>query len=136
MLLLLAPEMMDISKAVDTKPRGYLPDGHFNKSANQQVHRPNLWYSVRNNVPLEFVATPEGVVGSPTKASAEKAKRPVAAALQYLTLLVDHILETFPPRVLPPVEEVTLFSNAEIEGYLKKPGEAGYKNPYRLWRPY
>lgn len=136
LLLLLAPEMMDISKAVDTKPRGYLPDGHFNKSANQQIHRPNLWYSVRNNVPLEFIATPEGVVGSPTKASAEKAKRPVAAALRYLTLLVDHILETFPPRVLPPVEEITLFSNAEIEGYLKKPGEAGYKNPYRLWRPY
>jgi creatinine amidohydrolase/Fe(II)-dependent formamide hydrolase-like protein len=136
LLLLLAPEMMDMSKAVDTKPRGYLPDGHFNKSANQQVHRPNLWYSVRNNVPLEFIVTPEGVVGSPTKASAEKAKRPVAAALRYLTLLVDHILETFPPRVLPPVEEVTLFGNAEIEGYLKKPGEAGYKNPYRFWRPY
>jgi len=136
LLLLLAPEMMDMSKAVNTKPRGYLPDGHFNKSANQQVHRPNLWYSVRNNVPLEFIATPEGVVGSPTKASAEKAKRPVTAALRYLTLLIDHILETFPPRVLPPVEEVTLFSNAEIEGYLKKPGEAGYKNPYRLWRPY
>jgi creatinine amidohydrolase/Fe(II)-dependent formamide hydrolase-like protein len=136
LLLLLAPEMMDMSKAVDTKPRGYLPDGHFNKSANQQVHRPNLWYSVRNNVPLEFIATPEGIVGSPTKASAEKAKRPVAAAVKYLTLLTDHILETFPPGVLPPIEEVTLFTNEEIEGYLKKPGEAGYKNPYRLWRPY
>ena len=108
LMLLLAPEMMDMSKAVDTIPRGYLPDGHFNKSANQQVHRPNLWYSVRDNVPLEFIATPEGVVGSPSKASATKARKPVAAALQYLTLLIDHILETFPPGVLPPVEEVTL----------------------------
>jgi len=136
LMLLLAPEMMDMSKAVDTKPRGYLPDGHFNKSANQLVHRPNLWYSVRNNVPLEVIATPEGVVGSATKALAEKAKRPIVAALQYLTLLIDHILETFPPGVLPPIEEVTLYENKEIEGYLKKPGEAGYKNPYRIWRPY
>jgi len=136
LLLLLAPEMMDMSKAVDTKPRGYLPDGHFNKSANQQVHRPNLWYSVRNNVPLEFIATPEGVVGSPTKASAEKARKPVAAALRYLTMLNDHILETFPPGILPPIEEVTLYKEEEIEAYLKKPGEPGYKNPYRIWRPY
>jgi len=136
LMLLLAPEMMDMSKAADTAPRGYLPDGHFNKSANQQVHRPNLWYSVRNNVPLEFVATPEGVVGSPTKASAEKAKKPVAAALRYLTLLIDDILGTFPPGVLPPIEEVTLYKHEEIEGYLKKPGEPGYKNSYRIWRPY
>jgi len=135
-MLLLAPEMVDMSKAVDTKASGYLPDGHFNRSANQLAHRPNLWYSVRNNVPLEVVAAPEGVVGSATKASAEKAKRPVAAALRYLTLLIDHILDTFPPGVLPPIEEVTLFKNQEVEGYLKKPGEAGYKNPYRLWRPY
>jgi creatinine amidohydrolase len=135
-MLLLAPEMVDMSKAIDTKARGYLADGHFNKSANQLIHRPNLWYSVRDNVPLEVVATPAGVIGSATKASAEKAKRPVAAALRYLNLLIGHILETFPPGVLPPIEEVTLYGNKEIEGYLKKPGEPGYKNPYRLWRPY
>ena len=136
LVALLAPEMVDLSKAVDTVPRGYLPDGHFNKSANQLAYRPNLWYSVRNNVPLEFIATPVGVVGSATKAKAEKAKKPVAAALRYLTLLHDHILETFPPGVLPPIEEVTLYKNEEIEGYLKKPDEPGYKNPYRIWRPY
>ena len=135
-MLLLAPEMVDMSKAIDTQPRGYLADGHFNKSANQLIHRPNLWYSVRGNVPLEIVATPAGVIGSATKASAEKAKRPVAAALRYLSLLNDHILEAFPPGVLPPIEEVTLYGNKEIEGYFKKPGEPGYKNPYRLWRPY
>jgi creatinine amidohydrolase len=135
-MLLLASEMVDMSKAVDTQPHGYLPDGHFNKSANQQIHRPNLWYNVRNNAPLEVVATPEGVVGSATKASAEKAKKPITAALQYLTLLAEDILEKFPPGVLPPIEEVTLFKKEEIQGYLKKPGEKGYKNPYRLWRPY
>jgi hypothetical protein len=24
----------------------------------------------------------------------------------------------------------------EIEGYLRRPGEDGYHNPYRLWRPF
>jgi creatinine amidohydrolase len=136
LMLLLAPEMTDMKHAVDTKSRGYLPDGHFNRSANQLAFRPNLWWSVRNNAPLEFVATPEGVVGSATLATADKAKRPVAAALSYLTLLIDDILERFPAGTLPPIEEVTLFKTEEVEGYLKKPGEADYKNPYRLWRPF
>ena len=86
--------------------------------------------------PLEFRATPEGVVGNSTKATAAKAKRPVAAALEYLTLLIDDILAAFPPGTTPPIEDVTLFSQAEIEGYLKNPGEPGYLNPYRLWRPF
>jgi len=133
--LLLAPETIDMSRAIDTKARAYLPDGHYNRSANQRT-RPNFWYSVRNNVPLEVVAQPEGVVGRATLASAEKAKRPVAAALQYLTLLVGDILKTFPPGTLPPTEEVTLFGKQEIEGYMKKLGERGYQNPYRLWQPF
>ena len=133
--LLLAPEMVDMSRAVDTKIRAYLPDGHFNKSASQR-NRPNLWWSVRNNVPLETIAQPEGVLGRATLASAEKAKRPVAAALRYLTLLIEHILETFPPDTVPPIEEVTLFTEKETRGYYKKLGEEGYKNPYRLWKPY
>lgn len=136
LMLLLAPEMVDMDKAVDTKPSGYLPDGHFNKSANQLASRPNLWWSVRNNGPIEFVGTPEGVVGRATRATAEKAKRPVAAALSYLTLLHNDILEKFPAGTVAPIEEVTLFKKEEIEGYLKKPGEAGYKNPYRLWKPF
>lgn len=135
-MLLLAPEMMDMSKAVDTKPRGYLPDGHINKSSNQLIHRPNFWYQVRGNVPMEIHATPEGVVGSATLASAQKAKKPVASALKYLTLLIDDILKVFPSGVLPPIKEATLFTEEEVAGYQKKLGEPGYKNPYRLWRPY
>lgn len=133
--LLLAPETVDMSRAVDTTPSGYLPDGHFNKSANQRS-RPNLWWSVRNNAPLEMVDTPVGVVGRATLASPEKGKRAVAAALRYLTLLIDHILETFPPGTAPPIEEVTLFRNGEIDGYLRDPGDPNYLNPYRIWRPF
>lgn len=133
--LLLAPETVDMSRAVDTTPSGYLPDGHFNKSANQRS-RPNLWWSVRNNAPLEMVDTPVGVVGRATLASPEKGKRAVAAALRYLTLLIDHILETFPPGAAPPIEEVTLFRNGEIDGYLRDPSDPNYLNPYRIWRPF
>lgn len=133
--MLLAPETVDISRAVDTAPSGYLPDGHFDKSASS-LGRPNLWWSVRNNSPLEMVATPVGVVGRATLASADKARPAVAAALRYLSLLVDEILETFPPGVTPPIEDVTLFDQNEIEGYLKDPADAGYKNPYRIWRPF
>jgi creatinine amidohydrolase len=136
LLLLLAPEMVELRYAVDAKPKSYLPDGWFNKSANALIHRPHLWYSVRNNVPLEVIGTPQGVVGRATLAKAEKAKRPVAAALRLLTLQHDHILKRWPPGKLPPVEEVTLFSKREVDGYLKKPGEKGYKNPYRIWRPW
>jgi creatinine amidohydrolase len=133
--LLLAPETMAMDRAVDTVPSGYLPDGHFNKSANQRS-RPNLWWSVRNNAPLEMIDTPVGVVGRSTLASAGKAKRAVAAALRYQSLLIDQILETFPPGVTPPIEEVTLFRQSEIEGYLKSPDDPEYKNPYRIWRPF
>ena len=133
--LLLAPETIDMDRAVDTTPTGYLPDGHFNKSAAQRS-RPNLWWSVRNNSPLEVRATPVGVVGRATLASGDKAKPAVAAALGYLSLLVEDILEVFPPGVLPPIEEVTLFRQDEIEGFLKRPGEPGYRNPYQLWRPF
>ena len=135
LVLLLAPETVDMSRAIDAKVKAYLPDGHFNRSAAQRS-RPNLWWSVRGNVPLEVNAQPEGVVGRATLASAEKAKRPVAAALSYLTLLIDDILDTFPPGTVPPIEEVSLFKEEEIKGYLKKLGEPGYKNPYRIWRPF
>jgi creatinine amidohydrolase len=133
--MLLAPETVDPARAVDTSPTGYLPDGHFDKSASN-LGRPNLWWSVRNNTPLEMVATPVGIVGRATLASADKAKRAVAAALRYLSLLITQILEEFPPGVTPPIEEVTLFTRSEIDGYLKDPGEAGYLNPYRIWRPF
>ena len=76
---------------------------------------------------IEMSATPEGVVGKPTLATAEKAKRPIAAILSYLTLTIDQILETFPAGTVPPVEEVTLRTAEEMEPYLKEPGTRGWK---------
>lgn len=133
-MLLLAPEMVDMKYAKDTKPQGYIPPGHLDKSADP-LNCPNRWYSAIGQGPSEINGTPEGVVGRATIANAKKAKKSVAAALNYLVLLHDTILKKYPAGKLPPIEEVTLFKKEEIEGYLKKPGEPGYKNPYRLWRP-
>ena len=81
---------------------------------------------------IERAATPEGVVGHPTRASAEKAKRPIAAILKYLTLVHDEILETYPAGKLPPVEKISLRDPKEMEPFLREPMSEGWKSVYEL----
>jgi creatinine amidohydrolase/Fe(II)-dependent formamide hydrolase-like protein len=131
--LLLHPEMVDMRYAVDTEGKNYLPDGHFDKSVDP-FSRPSRWSEGEGHFAIEIAATPEGVVGQATQGSAEKAKRPVAAILRYLTLLNDQILEVFPAGTVPPVEEVTLRTDAEMEPYLREPLSEGWKPVYGLPR--
>ncbi len=130
--LLMFPEgMVDMTSAQETEPKGYLPPGHFDNSVDT-FHRPHRWSEGEGHAPIEIAATPEGVVGFPTKATAQKAKRPVAAILKYLTLAVDEILDAFPPGEVPPVEQVTLRKASEMEPYLKEPLSDGWKSVYSL----
>jgi len=129
--LLFHPEMVDMRYAVDTEGKSYLPEGHFDKSVDP-FGRPSRWSEGEGHFAIEIAATPEGVVGKATHGSAEKAKRPVAAILRYLTLLNDQILEAFPPGAVPPVEEVTLRTEAEMEPYLREPLSEGWKTVYAL----
>jgi creatinine amidohydrolase len=129
--LLLHPDMVDMEYAVDTEGKGYLPDGHFDKSVDP-FGRPSRWSEGEGHFAIEIAATPEGVVGKATHGTAEKAKRPVAAILKYLTLLNDQILEAFPAGTVPPVEEVTLRTEAEMEPYLREPLSEGWKPVYQL----
>ena len=131
--LLFHPEMVDMRYAVDTEGVAYLPDGHFDKSVDP-FSRPSRWSEGEGHFAIEIAATPEGVVGKATHGSAEKAKRPVAAILKYLTLLNDQILEAFPAGIVPPVEEITLRTEAEMEPYLREPLSEGWKPVYRLPR--
>ncbi|MCX7669099.1 MAG: 3-dehydro-scyllo-inosose hydrolase [Anaerolineae bacterium] len=131
--LLLHPEMVDMSYAVDTEGKTYLPDGHFDKSVDP-FGRPSRWSEGEGHFAIEIAATPEGVVGKATHGSAQKAKRPVAAILKYLTLWNDHVLAAFPPGVVPPVEEVTLRSAAEMEPFLREPLSPGWKPVYAIPR--
>ena len=81
--------------AVDTESRGYLPDGHFDKSVDP-FGRPHRWSEGEGHFPIEMAGTPEGVVGKATHGEARKAMRPLAAILRYLTLVNDEILQGLP----------------------------------------
>ncbi len=132
--LLLFPEMVNMKYAVDTGPMDkfkYLPDGHFDKSV-EDLYRPNTYKCRAGDAPLELVATPEGVVGKASLATAEKAKRPVAAICEYLTLLQSEILKTWPAGTVPEPEKTTFRTNKEMEPYLKEPGSPGWKSVYCL----
>jgi creatinine amidohydrolase len=58
----------------------------------------------------------------------------MAAILKYLTLWNDHILEAFPAGCVPPVEEVTLRTAADMEPYLREPLSPGWKTVYGIPR--
>ncbi len=131
LMLFLNPEMVDMEYAVNTKGKSYLPEGHFDKSVDP-YGRPSRWSEGEGHFAIEIVATPEGVVGNAADAEAWKAKRPLAAILRYLTLLIDDILEAFPPGEVPPVEEVTLRTAEEMEPYLREPLSPGWKPVYAL----
>jgi len=131
--LLLHPDMVDMRYAVDTEGKGYLPDGHFDKSVDP-FSRPSRWSEGEGQIVIEIAATPEGVVGKARSGSAEKAKRPMAAILRYLTLLNDQILDAFPVGKLPPTEEVTLRTEEEMEPFLREPLSEGWKPVYALPR--
>ncbi len=129
--LLMFKEMVDMSVVQDAWGESFLSNGHFDTSVDPW-RRPHRWSEGEGHFAIERVATPEGVVGTPSKATARKAKRPIAAILKYLTLVVDEILEVFPPGTVPPVEKVTLRSAKEMEPFLKEPLSEGWKSVYEL----
>jgi creatinine amidohydrolase len=124
-------DMIDMKVVQDAQGQSFLPDGHFDKSVDP-YRRPHRWSEGEGHIAIEVAATPQGVVGAPSKATARKAKRPIAAILRYLTLVNDEILEAFPAGKVPPVEKVTLRSPAELEPFLKEPFSEGWKSVYQL----
>ncbi|MCR4391508.1 MAG: creatininase family protein [Candidatus Acetothermia bacterium] len=132
-LLMFPPGMVDMALAEKTEGLNLLPGGHFDTAVDAH-RRPHKWSEGEGHIAIEVAATPQGVVGDPTRATARKAKRPIAAILSYLTLVIDQILEAFPPGTVPPVEKVTLRTREEMEPYLKEPGSPGWKPVYALPR--
>ena len=132
--LALFPELIKMEDQVDNTPRGYLPEGHIDKAGNL-LHRPIAWYGQVGCGPIEVAAYPEGVVGNPTLADAEKAREGVEALLDYMVKLVEDIMERFPPGVLPPVEEITQRPPEQIEAVTKHPFEKGWRSIYSLTYP-
>ena len=62
----------------------------------------------------------------------DKAKRPIAAILKYLTLVHDEILEKYPAGQLPPVDMITFRTADELAPFLKEPLSEGWKSVHEL----
>jgi creatinine amidohydrolase/Fe(II)-dependent formamide hydrolase-like protein len=131
--LLLHPDLVDMAYAVNTEGKSYLPEGHFDKSVDP-FGRPSRWSEGEGHFAIEIAATPEGVVGKAKAGDAQKAKRPMAAILKYLTLWNDHILEAFPAGKVPPTAEVTLRTEEDTEPYLREPLSEGWRTVYGIPR--
>jgi len=129
--LLMFEDMIDMNYAVDTTGTQFLPGGHFDTSVDPW-RRPHKWSEGQGHFPVERKGTPEGVVGKPTLATSKKAKRPIAAILKYLTLVVEEIIEAYPAGKLPPIDQITLRDPESLEPFLKEPGSKGWKSVYEL----
>jgi hypothetical protein len=77
---------------------------------------------------------PEGVIGRPTLADAEKAKPGLEALMDFMVKLIGDIMTRFPAGQLPPVNKVTQRDPAEIEALLKGPLNGG-KHLYTVAYP-
>jgi len=131
--LLMFKDMVDMEYAVDGTPKSLFAKGWFDNSITD-FGRPHQWYEGEGHNAIEFSATPEGVVGLQTLSDAKKAKRPVVAMCKLMVELIDNILDLYPAGTVPPVEETTLRTEAEMEPYLKEPMSEGWKSVYVLPR--
>lgn len=129
--LLLFKEMIDMGVVVDAQAKNFTLSAHFDASVDP-YRRPQGWAQAEGHNAIERFGTPEGVVGYPSRGTAEKAKRPIAAILKYLTLMIDEVLAAFPVGQVPPIEKFTFRSKEEIEACLKEPMSEGWKSVHEL----
>ena len=130
---LLFPEMVDMSVCVDAQSKPLFMQGFYDNSVDG-LHRPHAWSEGVGHTTIERLGTPEGVVGYPTRGTAEKAKRPVAAICRYLTLMIDEILKAYPAGQVPPASAITFRTDEEVAPYLKEPLSEGWKSLHELPR--
>jgi creatinine amidohydrolase len=128
---LLFPDMIDMKYVQDAEPESMIEEGHFDLSVDP-YRRPSRWSEGEGHFAIERYATPEGVVGSPSKARPEKAKRPIAAILKYLTQVHDHVREAFPPGTVPDPRKVSLRTPEELEPFTREPMSPGWKSIHEL----
>lgn len=122
--LALFPELCNQEDAVETQPAPMLPPGHINNSAETGVG-PIKWYNAFGSVGMEVICTPEGVIGNPKLADAEKARPGIENILNYMEKLVNDILDKYPAGELPPIDKVTQRRREDIEAVIKGPLNGG-----------
>jgi creatinine amidohydrolase/Fe(II)-dependent formamide hydrolase-like protein len=131
--LALFPEFMNMQLAVNTKPEGFLPPGHVDKGG-EVYHFPIKGHEHVGLGGTEVLVYPEGVIGSPRLASAEKAMKGLDVLLDYMCKLIDDIMTRFPAGQLPPASKTTMRDPQEIEALLKGPFKGG-KHLYTIAYP-
>jgi creatinine amidohydrolase len=119
--------------AVDNKPVGFLPPGHVD-GGGEVYHSPIKGHEHVGLSGTEVLVYPEGVIGSPTLASADKAFKGLDVLLDYMCKLIDDIMSRFPAGKLPPAEKTTQRDPQEIEALLKGPLKGG-KHLYTVAYP-
>jgi creatinine amidohydrolase/Fe(II)-dependent formamide hydrolase-like protein len=131
--LALFPEFCNMKLAVDNKPVGFLPPGHVDKGG-EVYHAPIKGHEHIGLSGIELREYPEGVIGHPTLASADKAYAGLNALMDYMCKLIGDIMTKFPAGVLPPVDKVTMRSEEEVAQYVKGALNGG-KSIYNLSYP-
>jgi creatinine amidohydrolase/Fe(II)-dependent formamide hydrolase-like protein len=131
--LALFPEFMHMELAVDTKSKGWIPAGHVDKGG-EVYHAPIKGHEHIGLSGIEVLTFPEGVIGYPTLAKAEKATAGINALLDYMVRLIGDIMTAFPAGQLPPVDRMTMRDPAEIEALIKGPLNGG-KHIYTIAYP-
>lgn len=122
--LALFPEFVQMENAVDTKTWGFLPEGYIDKGGDIYNY-PIPGQSHIGGGGIECIVYPEGVLGKPSLAKAEKAFKAIETYLDYVVKLHDDILEKFPPGVLPEAKYMTQRDKEEIDKLLKGPSDGG-----------
>jgi creatinine amidohydrolase/Fe(II)-dependent formamide hydrolase-like protein len=120
----LFPEFIQMENCVDTKTWGFLPEGHIDKGGDIYNY-PIPGQSHVGGGGVEFALYPEGVLGKPSLAKAEKAYQAIENYLNYVVKLHNDILAKFPPGVLPEAKYMTQRGKEEIDLLLKGPDQGG-----------
>jgi len=133
--LLMFKDMVDMSVVVDADPAsmGILDDGFYDGSVDS-FHRPNKWSEAEGHRVIERFATPEGVVGKPSRGEPRRVKRAIAAICEYVNMMVEDILSKYPSGTVPPPEKFSLRPMEELEPCLREPLSEGWKSVHELPR--
>ena len=123
-------DMVDMSVCVDAQPKGLALAGHYDTSVDS-YGRAHTWSEGEGHNVIERYGTPEGVVGYPSRGDAFKAKRPIAAICEYITLMITEMLEKYPAGTAP-IEGFTTRPAEEVAGCFKEPLSEGWVSVHEL----
>ena len=118
----LIPNMINMADAVNVTPKSNLPIEHCD-SIGGGLQRPIKYFDQIGNVGLETLEFPDGVLGSPKLADANKVREALEFYMDYVVKLHDDILRIYPPGKLP--ENMSQRPKEEIEALLKGPYAKG-----------